>query len=96
MVEFSLLFLQARPEHLTFINNYLHDSLASGISLKGADRIVVEGNVVQRAGYRGVGAGFDPYWWEVRDCGLLSAAPFDYSKECTCGLVNHAIFICHS
>ena len=67
---FSL--LQARPKHLTFINNYLHDSLASGINVKGADCIVVEGNVVQRAGCRGIGAGFDPYWWEVRLVFLVS------------------------
>lgn len=58
--------MQARPKALTFINNYLHDSLASGISSKGADKIVAEGNVILRAGCKPIGADFDPYWWEVK------------------------------
>ena len=63
--------MQGRPKSMTFINSYLHDCLASAISLKGADHTHIEGNVIERAGYRGIGVGFDPYWWEVRDPDLF-------------------------
>lgn len=42
--------VKARPESLTVVNSYLHDSLASGISLKGARKIFVRDNVIERAG----------------------------------------------
>jgi parallel beta-helix repeat protein len=49
--------LQARIRSLTFTGCYIHDSLASGISLKGADETLIENNVIERAGYRAIGVG---------------------------------------
>ena len=49
--------MQARIKKLTFVRCYLHDSLAAGISLKGADETIIEHNVIERAGYRAIGVG---------------------------------------
>ena len=56
--------MQARASSIVFENSYFHDSLGAGINAKGAKATVIRNNVVERAGYRGVAVGFDPYWQE--------------------------------
>lgn len=56
--------LASRPKLLSIRNTYLHDSLAAGIQLRGADFIVATGNVIERAAINCMQAGFSNFWTE--------------------------------
>lgn len=55
---------QSQPKLFSIRNTYLHDSLAAGIQLRAADRLVATGNVIERAAINCATAGFSAYWLE--------------------------------
>ena len=55
---------QSRPKLFSIRDSYLHDGLAEGIQLKGADNVVATGNVIERAAIACATSGFSGYWLE--------------------------------
>ena len=56
--------ISSRPKLLSIRDSYLHDGYASGIQMKGANKIVATGNVVERSAITGLATSFSVYWSE--------------------------------